>query len=300
MLTVLSMLLCASPTMAQVLPFYWDRIDVDLAIQANGELWVTETQTYAFQRAYTNQRYRYISLDKVDKIDNISITEKGKPLAFEQETRGNKGWIRWRHGLNPPEHHTFILKYHVIGGLRQDDQNTQLHWETLFGNRQAPILNSTVKVHLPNELANKVTSFQSFGTSNVVQTQLDDRTISFRMTREVSAGEKLEVQVVFPSGILNLPKVNQESDHTAPSIMFSIIICIILFSILLILLLSIIILPIALILTATIKASEFLSRRCPKCKKFKLKRSIEILQHSTIIAIVHTVYTKIIYLVSSP
>lgn len=46
-------------------PFHWEFINVDIDVQENGDMLVTETQKYVFTAPHTNKRYRWIPLDKV-------------------------------------------------------------------------------------------------------------------------------------------------------------------------------------------------------------------------------------------
>jgi hypothetical protein len=66
--------------MASEVPFYWEAINVDMDVQPNGDMWVTETQHYMFQSSDSNERYRYIPLDRVDEITDVTVTEKGQAL----------------------------------------------------------------------------------------------------------------------------------------------------------------------------------------------------------------------------
>ena len=85
------------------LPFYWDSINVEIDVQNNGDMLVTETQKYVFNRKQSNQRYRYISLDKVDEITDVSVSENNQILASQIGKKNNQLWIKWQHQLNPPE-----------------------------------------------------------------------------------------------------------------------------------------------------------------------------------------------------
>ena len=58
-------------------PFYWEFINVDINVQDNGDMIVTETQKYVFTAAHTNERYRWIPMDKVDTIDSVEVLEEG-------------------------------------------------------------------------------------------------------------------------------------------------------------------------------------------------------------------------------
>lgn len=125
---------------ASDIPFYWDSINVEMDVQPNGDMWVTETQHYVFTDDYTNERYRYIPLNKVDEITDVTVTENGQPLATTTGIENNQLWIRWQHPLNPPESHVFVLKYRVIGGIQVNGDKTQVYWKAIFAERQVPVL----------------------------------------------------------------------------------------------------------------------------------------------------------------
>ena len=189
------------------LPFYWDFINVDIEVEANGDMLVTETQKYVFNSNYPNTRSRYIPLDKVDAIKDVTVEdENGQLIPSSTGKQNNELWIRWSHPLNPPESHIFVLKYRLIGGLQVDEKNTQVYWKAIFANRKSPIENATVKVKLPPSLAGKVISFESFGTK-AVSRQLDNTTFEF-VARSVAPGKELEVQVTFPTEILQVSQPN--------------------------------------------------------------------------------------------
>ncbi|MCC3506964.1 MAG: DUF2207 domain-containing protein, partial [Microcoleus sp. PH2017_19_SFW_U_A] len=103
---------------AQQLPFYWDNINVIIDVQTNGDMLVTETQKYVFTAAYNNERYRYIPLDKVDAIQDVTVSENNQIIPSTTGNENNQLWIRWQHELKPPDTHTFVIKYRVVGGLQ--------------------------------------------------------------------------------------------------------------------------------------------------------------------------------------
>ena len=79
---------------AQDLPFYWEFINVNIDVQSNGDMLVTETQKYVFNTAYTNERHRYIPLSKVDDITDITVQENGKTISSQTGKENNQLWIR--------------------------------------------------------------------------------------------------------------------------------------------------------------------------------------------------------------
>ncbi len=87
---------------AQSVPFYWEFIDVDIAVQNNGDMLISETQKYTFTGDYKNERFRYIPLDKVDEITDVSVSENSQLLESTTGVENNQFWIRWTHKLKAP------------------------------------------------------------------------------------------------------------------------------------------------------------------------------------------------------
>ena len=152
---------------AESVPFYWDAINVRIALQPNGDLLIEETQIYTFQDKYSNQRYRYIPLDKIESISDVRVQENDLVIPSKTGIQDGKFWISWEHPLTPPEKHTFVLKYRVSGALQLSDKNTQIYWKAIFPDRKAPIKSAIINVKLPAALAGKVLSFKSMGVGAV-------------------------------------------------------------------------------------------------------------------------------------
>jgi hypothetical protein len=192
----LSIALSITHVQAQSVPFYWEFINVDIAVQTNGDMLVTETQKYTFTGEYNNQRYRYISLDKVDEIKDVTVSENGQLLPSDTGRENNQFWIRWQHPLKAPESHTFVLKYRVVGGLLINDNDAQVYWQAIFPDRKAPIKKAQVRVEFPQQFAPKIKAYQSFGiAANIIQ--VDAKIIQAVAQTSVEPGEKLEIQVIF-------------------------------------------------------------------------------------------------------
>jgi hypothetical protein len=185
-------------------PFYWELVHIEIEVHEDGDMLVTETQTYVFTAPHTDQRYRWLPLDKVDGIQDVQVFEAGRRLAATTGIEKDQLWIRWQHPLSPPESHTFVLKYRVKGGLQIHEAGDQIFWKAVFKDRAAPIQSAQVTIRLPASLAEQVTSFQSFGVPADAR-QVDARTIEFVSRGPLPPGEELEVQVVYPHGLLDLP-----------------------------------------------------------------------------------------------
>ena len=194
---------------AQTPPFYWDYINVNIDVQTNGDMLITETQKYVFTSNWTNQRYRYIPLDKVDEIKDVTVQENNKIIPSETGIENNQFWIRWQHQLKAPESHIFVIKYRVVGGLHINGDNTQVYWKAIFADRKAPIKTAKVRVQVPEALSGKVQDFQNFGISSTSR-QVNPKTFEFIANQAIPPQQELEVQVTFKSEILNIPQPNEQ------------------------------------------------------------------------------------------
>jgi hypothetical protein len=202
---------------AQQLPYYWDNINVIIDVQTNGDMLVTETQKYVFTADYTNERYRYIPLGKVDEIKDITVAENNQIIPSSTGIENNELWIRWQHQLKAPESHTFVIKYRVVGGLQVDGENTIVYWKAIAAGRKAPINTGKVTVQLPEPLSGKVLSFTNFGAAAVAR-QVDPKTFEFVASQAIPPEQELEVQIAFPQAILNIPQPGwQQSGNQSQS-----------------------------------------------------------------------------------
>ncbi|MCI5130633.1 MAG: DUF2207 domain-containing protein [Candidatus Electrothrix sp. EH2] len=199
------LLLNAQTASAKSPPFYWDFINVLIDVQQNGDMLITETQKYVFTGPHSNERYRYIPLDKVDEIDQVEVFEGEEKLPFSTNSKNGQRWIKWRHELNPPESHTFVLKYRVKGGIQVHGEEDWVFVKAIFKDRSAPIESGKVTVRLPDALAEKISSFKSFGVPAEAR-QVDERTVEFISHDALPPGKELEIRVAVPHGILDIPE----------------------------------------------------------------------------------------------
>ncbi|MEI3648936.1 MAG: DUF2207 domain-containing protein [Dolichospermum lemmermannii FEM_B0920] len=263
---LVTLLITFTHAVAQEVPFYWDYINVNIDVQTNGDMLVTETQKYVFTSDWTNQRYRYIPLDKVDEIKEVTVQENNQIIPSETGIENNQFWIRWQHQLKAPESHIFVIKYRVVGGLHINGDNTQVYWKAIFADRKAPIQAAKVRVQLPEALSGKVEDFQNFGIP-ATASQVNPKTLEFVANQAIPPQEELEVQVTFKSETLNIPQANGQKRgffdfdkvFNLTNFMFLIFFA-----------------PIAYYIFSAIN-----DRKCPQCKKFTLNRNSRILVAAT-------------------
>lgn len=193
-------------------PFYWECINVDINVQQNGDMLITETQKCVFTEPCKNELCRCIPLEKVDGIVNVQVTEGGRDLSATRGVEDNQLWIRWRRAIDSPESHTFVLKYRVLGGLHIHEYGDKVYWQAIFKKRDAPIHSSKVTVRLPAPLAGQILSINSFGVPADTR-RVDAQTVEFVSREQIPPGKGLEVQVTFPHGIIvsDIPKWQKAS-----------------------------------------------------------------------------------------
>lgn len=213
---LLTLTLSITDINAQTTPFLWEFINVDIAVQNNGDMLITETQKYTFTSDYNNQRSRNIPLDKVKEITDISVSKNDEIIPSDTKIVNNQLSIRWQHPLNPPESHTFVIKYRVVGGLQESDSNLQVYWKAIFPQRSSPIQKSRVTVTFPKELAGKILEFKSFGVPTQTR-KIDDKTIEFIAQTALGLKGELEVEIIFPKEIISVSDVYSQSSSFQPS-----------------------------------------------------------------------------------
>ncbi|MEM1169981.1 MAG: DUF2207 domain-containing protein [Cyanobacteria bacterium P01_H01_bin.35] len=195
-------------------PFYWDFINVEIDVQKNGDMLVSETQKYVFTKPHTNQRYRYIPLNKVDKITDVTVWENQEQIPSQTGIQNNQIWIKWQHKLNAPEAHTFVLKYRVIGGLHINDSGDKVYWKAIFANRSAAINNAKIIVRLPEILSEKIQNYKSFGVRTNAR-KINSTTVEFVAQKPIPPQQEIEVLLLFPHNILDVSKPNWQSPKVA-------------------------------------------------------------------------------------
>ena len=149
-------------------------------------------------------------MEKVDHIDQVSVSMDGRELPVETERDGRYFFIRWSHRpINPPETLTFVLRYRVRGAIEMDQDNDldSVTWEALFGNRGrgAIIERAVVTLRLP--VALPLRGRRSFGVDADTR-WLDARTVEFIPRESLPASRSLSVQVAFLHGLVDGPAPN--------------------------------------------------------------------------------------------
>src|SRR5262245_55221106 len=74
-LLILAGLASYTPALAQDKTLYWQRYDVNIEVQSNGDMLVEEIQQIAFTSGTFTFGFATIPLDYVEKITDVSVSE---------------------------------------------------------------------------------------------------------------------------------------------------------------------------------------------------------------------------------
>lgn len=264
-IAVFTCLLCLFIGVAQASsPFFWDSIDVDITLETDGDLLITETQKYVFTQNHTNERYRYIPLNGIDTITDVAVYENNEPLPVETGTRNNNYWIQWQHPLTPPATHTFRIQYRVVGAIQAKGNRSQIYWNALFPERSAAINRGQVTVHVPEALVDQVTNFQGEGVMSRDR-QINSTTYEFVANHALEPQQALNIRIEFPSNVLNLSQVQKNYWSKKESPLAPFILWILLGS----------------AIVSMIGGVIAIRKRCPNCGQFALKRTSRVVKKAT-------------------
>ncbi len=207
-------LLSAGAVNAQDKTLRWNRYDVNIAVQPNGDLVIEETEEIAFTSGSFHFGYRAIPLDRVESLSNIQIFERRGDRLIAYKPSNNKGEytftvstnsdneqvIYWYFPYTQNSVHTYVIRYVVKGGLRIYDGGDQLWWKAVPADRNFPVLASQVKVTLPATFTPDQLKFENYG-ANAKAYLANGDTVIFT-ANDISGGDELEVRVQFPHGVV--------------------------------------------------------------------------------------------------
>ncbi len=154
----------ASAALAQTQSLYWQRFDVDITIQQNGDLRVEETQVINFTSGVFHQGYAELSAVHTDGYTDVNVSEEGQAYrevgstgsvtqqgeyAVDRLDNGNYEVV-WDMGRTQDQTRTFVLAYTVKGAIRRYDAGNELQWNAISpGLHDFEIRAATVTLHLP-------------------------------------------------------------------------------------------------------------------------------------------------------
>ncbi len=214
LLFLLLLLLAPRPGEAQTKTYYWESFNVDVQVQTNGDLRVTERQTLVFSGAPFSFGFRKVTTTNMDGITDVSVREgdivyqesSGGQHTYTVEDEGDAVAINW-YFPQTTGRHSYTIAYTAQNAIRTEPSGDQVFWNALPGDLGARVENSTISITLPEGIEARTTTalFGGREGENMTTSASEDgRRVTFQLTQPRPSGTTVEVGVRFPSGQLDL------------------------------------------------------------------------------------------------
>lgn len=227
---ILFLFIVVQSASAQVKSFYWERFDVEMVLQENGDIRVTETQTLNFSGAPFTFGFGTIPTGgngNNDNISDIAVSENGvayiesgsnAPGTFEVSRSSDEVRIDWYFeptvGRRIYEF-SYTIEGGVIVGTNEEGSGDQIFWKAIPPDLPARVDASTVTIRLPEGVQpQRYTGTDTYlvegtvnGNTEAVRTSVgkNGRTITYELLQPLYGGDLFEVRVQWPHGILDIP-----------------------------------------------------------------------------------------------
>ncbi len=229
LLILIALFLVLAPTThAQTKTFNWTNWDIDMVLQPDGSLEVTETQTLNFQGEPFTFGFRSIPVGRQgnnDGISNISVREgdqifressSNAPGTFEVINDGGETRINWYFEPAIGEH-TYTFAYTVHGAVRsgaaEEGSGDQIFWTVIPSDHPATVNRSRATITLPEGITPQrlidtnehlvEAYFNEVATDSVlINVSEDERVITYEANLPLTPGNSFDVRVQFPTGLL--------------------------------------------------------------------------------------------------
>jgi hypothetical protein len=213
LLAVVSAFFAVGATQAQEKSYRYDRIDVTVDVRPDGTLDVAETMTLNYTGGPFHGVGREIALQRIDRVYDISVSDDNgaytaaqsgeTPGTYVVEQTTGAATVRWFFEPLSNTTRTFTLRYQVDGAVRVGNTTDEIWWIGVFPDRTVPVQQSSVTVNLPNGAqlrSNDVLLPAATGTLSI-----NANSVSVSRDEPLPGGQALEIQVRFPSALIDSP-----------------------------------------------------------------------------------------------
>ncbi|HMQ53198.1 MAG TPA: DUF2207 domain-containing protein, partial [Anaerolineae bacterium] len=202
------------PALAQDKTLVWERYDVNIAVQTNGDLLVEEIQEISFTSGSFSFGFAAIPLDRVERIADVRVAElingqersytanSSQPYGFTTTRIDDNLEITWYFPPTANTTHTYILRYRVIGGLRIYEGGDQVWWKAIPPDHNFAINSATVTVTPPGIFAKDQMVVEAYGAPLSGNPSYTDRGQVVFQAQDIPPDQELEVRVQFPHGVV--------------------------------------------------------------------------------------------------
>lgn len=204
--------------------------DVNININTDGTINVTEVINYDFGTNSKHGIFRYINTTKVNeenkrfklKISDPEISMDGQPgYIFKQTDSGDKVEFK----IGDPKilisgAHTYLISYKVAGALTYFSDHTELYWNSIGFDWPVPINNLNVTVRVPDSVNPndiRVTCYtgQKGSTSTECSPNVTQENMATFARSNLNPGEDITIVVGLPTGHVQV----LEPEEDKPSIL---------------------------------------------------------------------------------
>ncbi|MFB3852545.1 MAG: DUF2207 domain-containing protein [Vicinamibacterales bacterium] len=132
-----------------------ERFDVEIGMEPDRSLHVTETIVFRFEGEPFTRAFRTLSTARSDGISGIEGALDGRPLPRGRRDgtleidRENGIEVTWRFPPTVARSRTLKLSYHVAGAVTDEPGGDELYWTPLPTRHDYPIRASTIRLRLP-------------------------------------------------------------------------------------------------------------------------------------------------------
>ncbi|MFZ2360662.1 MAG: DUF2207 domain-containing protein [Anaerolineae bacterium] len=191
-----------------------DRFDVDLTIQSDGSLIVSETVDFRFEGGPFSYVFRDLAFNEIDGIDRLQASLDGQvlpqgtgPGQVEIEA-GDPLKVTWHLPPTTDASHSFGLAYRVQGAIRQLDDADALIWRAIPEEHDYEIASSTVKLSYPPSAP--LLSQPAVQGANATVEMGEDQAVL--QVQNIGADEDVVVEARFaPGSLVNAPPAWQSA-----------------------------------------------------------------------------------------
>jgi len=225
-LFLLAMLLPGSPAMAAAPPqgappITYLRYDTEIEVKPDGNFTVREIQQIQFNGEFS---YAFAEIPRyyTTNIINIYVWQGDELLRlgdnhqagnYEIYPSGNSIEVLWGYQqTSPGDILTFTLEYEVQGGLWVYPDENILEWRAVPADRSGfEVKESRVTVRLPAAVPADALRYTAYGPDFVAKS--DANQIIFTATRPIPDGQLFQVQVGFPSTLIQAQMQDWQIDE---------------------------------------------------------------------------------------
>ena len=204
-LCVLGLALFSVPAiLAQEKSYSADRFDVDVVVQNDGSLLITETVVFSFVGEPFTFVFRELPTDKTDGIAILGASVDGRSYprgsnAGQVEVEpGSDIRVTWHMEPTANVTRTFVLEYQIFGVVQQAEAADLLRYQSLPDVFEYSIASSTVTVRYPGTAVLQAPPIVTLGQTEMVQ---NGNSVTF--TRQnIGPNESMVFEMAFNKGSL--------------------------------------------------------------------------------------------------